>query len=114
MRVDEQITEIESETDNLITILRNELGGYKFQRLGNRQFQDAGRIYERRGAPATLLFVQSKIKETRYEEQRDYTRLVSLIKRVSEAKLDVHLKGFILRKLPTILPEYFGRQGGQR
>lgn len=114
MRMDEQVAEIEGETDTLIQTLRKELANYSFSRLGNRQFQDAGRIYERRGAPATLLFVQSKIKETRYEEQRDYTRLVALINRVSEAKLDVYLKGFILRKLPAILPEHFGRQGGQR
>lgn len=114
MRVDEQVTEIESETDALIQILRKELGNYSFNRLGNRQFQDVGLIYEKRGAPAAILFVQSKIKETRYEEQSDYTRLVALVKIVAEAKLDINLKGFILRKLPNILPEYFSRLGGQR
>ena len=109
MRMDEQVAEIEGETDALIKILKRELGNYTFSRLGNRQFQDAGRIYERRGAPATLLFVQSKIKESKHDEQADYTRLVALIEKVSQAKIDVYLKGFILRKLPTILPEHFGR-----
>lgn len=114
MRIDEQVAEIETATDSLIEILRKELANYTFSRIGNRLFQDVGRIYEKRGAPAALYFIQSKIKDSRREERPDYSHLLTLTKRISESKLDINLKGFIIRKLPTILPEFFSRQGGQR
>lgn len=109
MRVDEQVAEIETATDACIGALRRKLQNFQFRRLGNRQFEDVGRVYERRGAPATRIFVQSKIRESRRQEQQEYRRLLELIEIVAEKKLDTHLKGFILRKLPSILSESFGR-----
>jgi hypothetical protein len=107
MRIDEQVAEVETETDACIAALRRKLQGFRFQRLGNRQFEDVGRVYERRGSPAAQLFVQSKLRESRQQERQDYERLLDLVRVVSESKLDIHLKGFILRKLPSILPEHF-------
>lgn len=107
MRLDEQVAEIEKGTDALIAELRRTLQSYRFQRLGKRQFEDVGRVYERRGGPAAQYFVKSKIRESRPDEMPDYEKLLNLVKIVSEGKVDVHLKAFILRKLPSILPDHF-------
>jgi len=110
MRLDEQVAEIETETDACIEAMRKRLRGFHFHRIGIRQFEDVGRVYERRGGPAAQLFVQSKLRESRRQEHQDYQRLLDLVRVVSDSKLDLHLKGFILRKLPSILPDHFGNK----
>jgi hypothetical protein len=112
MRIDTQVAAFESETEQLLQEIRHKLAGYRFQHLGTRQFEDVGRVYERRGAPATQVFVKSKMRESRRKEQPDYQQLLDIVMLVSQRKLDVHLKGFILRKLPSILASCRQRQGG--
>lgn len=109
MRVDEQVKETEVETDRVLRLVEDSLRGFTFRRLGNRQFEAVGAIYEKRGEPATRVFVTSKMREARRDEQAEYEKVRQLVAVVSPARVDVHLKGFILRKLPLIFPQYFNR-----
>ncbi len=103
MRVDEQVAAIETETTRLLREIQQVLRGYQFQRLGTRQFEDLGRVYERRGGPFARKFLESKNRESRREERDELQRLGRVLELVQASKLDIHMKGFILRKLPIIL-----------
>lgn len=104
MRINEQVASIESETERLLGEIRSKLGGYKFRRLGTRQFEDLGKVYERRGGPFAKKFLESKNRESKGREERDdLQRLGQVLDLVQGSNLDIHMKAFVLRKLPVIL-----------
>jgi len=101
----EGISEVEGATDALIDKIRSLVGASGFYRLGGRQFQDLGQVYESRGGPAALLWLKSQMRESKREERPEYERLRPILEAVIASPVDHHLKGFILRKLPLLIKE---------
>lgn len=112
MRIDQQVAAIESETDRLLheiqgTLRRQNLRA--FRALGNRQFEDVGKVYERRGGPFTKEFLKTKDRDSkRADERRELQVLSSVFDVVQRSNLDIHMKAFIIRKLPLILSQSKG------
>ncbi|MDA8186713.1 MAG: hypothetical protein M0T85_01035 [Dehalococcoidales bacterium] len=103
--MDEGISEIESATDALVRKIMSLVGAFEFRRLGARQFQDLGQVYESRGGPAAALWIQSQMRDSKRDEWTEYQKLRTILDAVIRSPLDHHLKGFILRKLPLLIKE---------
>ena len=109
MRIDEQMAAIESETQRVLEAICRKLGGHRFH-IGTRQFEDVGKVYERRGGPFAKKFLQTRIRDSRRDEATDFQRLGDVLDLLQESSLDIHAKAFIVRKLRLILEHGEGRQ----